>query len=431
MIKVLWIACNPLQVIRNNITEQASDGTGGWLDGGAEAVIKEQGIELSYCFQYPKELEGKVDGIKYYTMPMVRQIHFKDISGYGQSDLERFRYILQCCTPDVIQIFGTESLFQRQFVEMAYDLKLIDKTIVWVQGLVSFCSKCYTDGLNINQIRTRTPWEILRGTNVEGIQRRLALNGRGEIRVLKILKNVFVRTEWDAACCRAINPELNLYYCNETLRNNFYENNLWELEKAETHSIFMSQYRTPIKGFHKMLEALPIILREFPDSILYTTGPDILKKGGNLLDRIRETSYEKILRNKIIENHLENHIHFMGTLQGKQMRDRYIKSHVFVSASSIENSPNSVGEAMILGVPIVASDVGGVASMMTHKVEGFLYPFNESAMLAEYICKIFRDNQLAKQFSYKARIRGKETHDCSANYNILLECYKQMIEVQR
>lgn len=105
-----------------------------------------------------------------------------------------------------------KSGFKGNSVLMANDLGLLEKTVVWIQGLVGFCAHCYTDGLSVRQFKKKTFWELIRGTNVEGIQKRLALNGQSEIRILKLLKNVFVRTEWDSACCKAINPNLTLHF---------------------------------------------------------------------------------------------------------------------------------------------------------------------------------------------------------------------------
>lgn len=71
------------------------------------------------------------------------------------------------------------------------------------------------------------------------------------------------------------------------------------------------------------------------------------------------------------------------------MKERYLKSQVFVLPSSIENSPNSLGEAMLLGVPCIASDVGGVRCLMTHSVEGLIYPADDPRLLAYDICEMF------------------------------------------
>ena len=59
----------------------------------------------------------------------------------------------------------------------------------------------------------------------------------------------------------------------------------------------------------------------------------------------------------------EDQFEFEGFLSAEKMKRLLLESNVFVCPSSIENSPNSLGEAMLLGVPCVASDVGGIADM--------------------------------------------------------------------
>jgi glycosyltransferase involved in cell wall biosynthesis len=361
-------------------------------------------------------------------MPVVPVVKTKDITEYRKEDFIRFKKKIDELQPDIIHIYGTETWFQRQFAFMLNDLGLIDKTVVWIQGLVSFCANTYSNGLTCRQLKRKTLWELIRGTNIEGIQKRLAANGIGEIRELEILKKVFVRTEWDEACCKAINPNLKFYRCNETLRPSFYENIIWDIKKIERHSIFMSQYSTPIKGYHQMLKALSIIVREFPDTVLYTTGTDLLNPPTSLYGKLRESSYFRLLREEIIKRGLERNVRFLGTLMGDEMRDRYVKSHVFVSASSIENSPNSVGESMILGVPTVSSDVGGVSSMMTKDVEGLMYPYSEFALLAEDICRIFRSDEMANVISNNARRKACKTHNQEDNYKIMVNCYHDIID---
>ncbi len=61
----------------------------------------------------------------------------------------------------------------------------------------------------------------------------------------------------------------------------------------------------------------------------------------------------------------------MGSLNAEEMKEQYLLANVFASPSSIENSPNFCREAMILGTPVVSSDVGGVKNMLTHNEKGF------------------------------------------------------------
>ena len=175
-----------------------------------------------------------------------------------------------------------------------------------------------------------------------------------------------------------------------------------------------------------MLEALPLVLKLYPDTKLYISGIDNTKSG-SLNQRLRMGSYGKYLKKRISRLNLEKHISFTGIMDERQMRDRYLKSNVFVLPSVIENSPNSLGEAMLLGVPCIAADVGGVADMLTNKIEGFLYPFDEPYMLAHYICTIFGSTDTANKFSKNARIHALDTHDRQINCRRLVEIYKSLV----
>ena len=125
---------------------------------------------------------------------------------------------------------------------------------------------------------------------------------------------------------------------------------------------------------------------------------------------------------------LTDSVTFTGFLNANQMKDRYLKSNVFVSASVIENSPNSLGEAMLLGVPCVSSHVGGVHNMLTHGVEGYTYPADEVHMLAYYICKIFSDKENVEKMANKAREHALYTHSPERNLHELMNIYREVCD---
>ena len=86
---------------------------------------------------------------------------------------------------------------------------------------------------------------------------------------------------------------------------------------------------------------------------------------------------------------IEENIIFTGMLSEEEMIGKYLGANCFLCASSIENSPNSLCEAMILGTPAVSSLVGGVGNLMEHGRSGFYYPADEPYMAAYYIQEIF------------------------------------------
>ncbi|MBE9469360.1 MAG: glycosyltransferase family 4 protein [Bacteroidetes bacterium] len=92
------------------------------------------------------------------------------------------------------------------------------------------------------------------------------------------------------------------------------------------------------------------------------------------------------LKNRLI---LKNKVVFSSFLNEDQICDYYLKANLFICPSSIENSPNSLGEAQLLGVPCFASYIDGVPDMMKGK-EKNMYRFEEIEMLADKVCESFR-----------------------------------------
>jgi len=176
-----------------------------------------------------------------------------------------------------------------------------------------------------------------------------------------------------------------------------------------------------------ILKALPSIIRDFPDTHLYVGGLNITKKD-TFKEKLKISYYGKYLRKLIQDNDLDQYVTFLGPLSEEKMCERFLSTHVFISCSSIENSPNSLGEAMILGVPCIASDVGGVLDMMTHKVDGYIYPFDEYYMISHYVKEIFKDDNLADKFSKNAKVHATKTHDRVGNLNNLINIYKKIVE---
>jgi len=83
---------------------------------------------------------------------------------------------------------------------------------------------------------------------------------------------------------------------------------------------------------------------------------------------------------------------------------------------------------MILGVPCVASYVGGVPDMLKHGEEGFIYQTDAPYMLAHYVCEIFENEDLALSFSKEAREHALKTHDRETNTKRLIEIYNSILE---
>lgn len=417
---ILWLINIPLPEASQLMGENPSP-FGGWLINASKDLANKEDVELSIAFPSNKankfrELKG--EKINYYPFIPVKENDNKVIENN-----ESFETLLNNLKPDIVHIYGTEIAHTLSIVNTCNKINI--KTVISVQGLVSIIEKHMYSNLPIYAIYGNTFRNIIRKDNVRGLKKLFRNRGKNEIEAIKRTNHIIGRTTWDKACSNQINPQANYHFCNETLREEFYKHQ-WDVNDCEKHSIFLSQGQYPIKGLHYMLEAIPLILKRFPKAKVYISGKDITKSD-SIKDKLLMTYYGKYIKKMIKKLNLERNVVFTGQLDEKKMCQRYLKSHVFVCPSSIENSPNSLGEAMILGVPSVASYVGGIPDMLKDKEEGFLYQHDAPYMLAQYVCEIFENQDLALKFSKNARERALKTHDRDENTRRLIEIYNEIV----
>lgn len=113
--------------------------------------------------------------------------------------------------------------------------------------------------------------DLLRCDNVFFQRYRFKRRACYEKFALEKVGNFIGRTDWDRAATYYYNKNAKYYSCNEVLRSGFYENT-WNINKCEKHSIIVSQAGYPIKGIHKVLEAIGQLIDEYPDIKLYICG---------------------------------------------------------------------------------------------------------------------------------------------------------------
>ena len=171
-----------------------------------------------------------------------------------------------------------------------------------------------------------------------------------------------------------------------------------------------------------------ILLRHFPQTKIVIAGQDPFKLP--LWSVKRLVGYPLYLRHLIRKYGLRGHVEFTGVLNSKSMMERMVRSNVFLMSSMIENSPNTLGEAMILGLPVVSAYAGGAPSMAADETEALFYRPDDSAMLAPQIRRIFEDDALAVQLSRAAQARAVVTHDPDSNLQDLIDVYKVIMETK-
>ena len=104
------------------------------------------------------------------------------------------------------------------------------------------------------------------------------------------------------------------------------------------------------------------------------------------------------------------------------------RCNVYVLPSLIENSPNTLGEAMMLGMPCVSAYTGGASEMAKDEEECLFYRANDPKLLAWQIRRVFRDKDKAKAMGENAHRHAMHTHDPIRNREMLIEAYKKILQ---
>lgn len=409
--RVLWTSnmLFPEAAAALNLPEPVA---GGWMTSLADDVTR-AGIELGVASLYSGKAYRVIRTPKavYYLIPSSlwsRYYYNPGLKPIWQAILADFK-------PDIIHIHGSEYAFPLSLVAVAPHVP----TVVSLQGMMSVYIRYY-----MAQIKRRaalayhTFSDIVHLSGIFEVWLSYNLRAHMELKLLRTVRHVIGRTEWDYANALAINPKLIYNRCGESLRDPFYLHQ-WDHAKMERHSILTSQATHPIKGLHLLLAALHLLKDRYPDLKLYVSGPKIV--GGS--DARGRTGYGKYISSLIRDYALENIVSFTGPLNANAMAWRMANVNVFVLPSAIENSPNSLGEAQLVGTPCVASYVGGVPGMAQDRVDALLYDYRETAVLAQKIAMLFEDDSLAMSLSENGRKSATMRHDRGQNLADLLSIY--------
>lgn len=413
--KILWItntifpaACKELNI--------PTPVVGGWMYSSANYLLEtfnEISLGVASLYNGNSVKRIVIKNITYFLVPQSSNKHIYD------KKLEiHWKHIKAQFNPDITHIHGTEYPHSLSYINACGSKNVV----VSVQGLVSIIERYYFGGIDAKILRKNiTLRDIAKRDSVFNQRFRMRKRGLYEKSLIKKVDHVIGRTSWDKVHIWAINPKANYHFCNETLRSTFYKKK-WERTSCIKHQIFLSQSGYPLKGFQQVIKALPLILKHFPNVKIHVAGNDFF----NTKKRYLLNGFGKYIRSLTNSLEVTDKIVFTGALSENEMCNKFLESHVFISPSSIENSSNSIGEAQLLGIPCIASFVGGGSDLITHEETGLLYRFEEIEMLAESVCRIFRDDELVSHISANGRQEAMKRHSKSTNVNQLNSIYKSI-----
>jgi glycosyltransferase involved in cell wall biosynthesis len=169
----------------------------------------------------------------------------------------------------------------------------------------------------------------------------------------------------------------------------------------------------PLKRARDLLAAHQELQREFPDIETILCGP------------VDDEGYARDLQREIAERHISG-LSIIGGVDQASVARLLHQSRVLVLPSAQENAPMAIAEAMAIGVPVVATAVGGVPEMVRDGVTGLLYEPGDIDTLVKHTGRLLRDAQLRRAYGERAWHLARERYTPAAVAAATVGVYREL-----
>lgn len=413
--KVLWLthtAAGASKVLH------IDDPGRGWI-GSLEAHIKNiEGVNLAVAF-FNTQMEFKFthNGVTYYPMSCkytsrAGKVVQRIFSRLHDSNIQAIKKVIEDFKPDVIHLFGTES-------GVGDVVKLTSiPIIVHLQGLVNpYLFSWLPKGVSQNGIFFNSSLRSIllqRGAFFE-----YKLFQKRAIREEEIVRHAeyfFGRTLWDKNFLKLYKKEFQYIHCEEVLRPLFYDTK-WTKPDNLVFKIVTTINPQVYKGIEIILETAKIL--KTADRFSFQWSVIGLEKDNEIVRIIENIAKDKFSNFQVT---------FKGPKVGEELISELLSADIFIHPSHIDNSPNSVCEAMIIGMPVIASYVGGIPSLIKDNIDGILYNSNDPYDLAGKIIDCYENPALLDQIALEARNTGLKRHDVKEIVDTVYTTYLKVLE---
>jgi glycosyltransferase involved in cell wall biosynthesis len=294
---------------------------------------------------------------------------------------------------DVIHVHGTEAGYASSLDG------LHTPYIISIQGIMSL----YKEELTKKWSRRYLYW---------------AINSFYERKEVQRSRYFFCRTDWDRHFVRSHNQRADITVCWELLRPEFFD----YTHPFTGNDILFMGGDNPLKALEhglKVFDRLLAGVRAAGDArsdirfhVVGATNPATVRQ-------IRSAAGLSHIRDTDIILH--------GSLDAREIREVYKNCFCLYHPSLIDNSPNSVCEAQLAGLPVIATRVGGVPSLISAGLTGLLVEKNDLQGHVRALGLLHSDRVLQQQLSGNARVIARQRHDRSAILDDTLSTYQKIM----
>ena len=416
--RILWLCATP--ALGADLLRASSPMGGGWTAALEAALVRHRDVELSVAFPWqgasPERLER--DGHEYLPFPayprgsrLRRLLVDASCRLEPASECRHLERAVEIGRPDLIHVWGTEAYFG--LVAERTDLPVL----IELQGLRNPYTAAYCSGLTkLDLLRHGSPGRLLKGRSMLHGFYRYRRTAERERRILAAARYVSGRTEWDRLVSGVLAPEARYFHVDRVLRPEFYEAR-WRRRPPGGALRLVSTLRgNAYKGIEVIAACARLLRRRHAEGLRWTlVGIRPGEEVHRLVERKLGLSFEAL------------GIRLVGRQPAGEVVRHLCESDLFVLPSRIENSPNGLCEAMLLGMPVVSTNVGGVPSLLESGGEGLLVPAGDPWAMAGAVLRLAGDSDLGARLGTAARRRALRRHDPATVAAAVVGVYAELL----
>ncbi|MGQ9517067.1 MAG: glycosyltransferase family 4 protein [Anaerolineae bacterium] len=164
------------------------------------------------------------------------------------------------------------------------------------------------------------------------------------------------------------------------------------------------------------IQAFARVRERFPQAVLRIAG-----------ETEAEPEYAQRVRTLVAQLGLEGSVHFLGQLDEKSLLKEYTACSVVLLTSVQETAPVVIEQAMAAGRPVVATAVGGVEGLVTHRETGLVAPAGDVEMVAEALIRLLASPAERARMAQEARRQAAQRFKASAVVEQTLAVYQAIL----
>lgn len=416
--RVLWFTSVTPPEVARHLGVAATSGPAAWVESLRERLSDRADLELAIAAPCSAPFAPfAAEGTTYYGMPVQQSATRigRAVSGWRSSFASRdamtaCEEVVADFQPDLIHVHGTENPFG------LLARSGLTPVVISLQGLLTAYERFYFRGLTSPEIaRLVMSRDFMLGRGeIHGYWRCVRMAAR-EREILRLNRSFIGRTAWDRTVLWAVNPHATYHHCDEVLRRPFYRS-VWRPQANGSRVVFSTSSTISSKGTDCLIEAL---------ATLHAAGyADVRLRvaGISPTDAASERLVARARKHSVAQS-----IDWLGRLDADQIAAELARAAVFAYPSHFDNSPNALCEALLVGVPSVASYVGGIPSLLRDGEEGLLHPPGDPYALAGRIRTVIDEPSLAARLGEQARARALRRHNPDSIVDNLLRIYGELV----